>query len=106
MYLLSLPKNTKDLLDFLRNLQNKDARELISIYTQSLTLLTDDIHSLFIFLDYINLALSSSEIEGTREETLAEIDQLFNLFKVKLRKFRIFWINYLKFQVESRKKGF
>lgn len=106
MYLPSLPKNTKDLLDFLRNLQNRDPQELISIYTQSLTLLTDDIHSLFIFLDYTSLALSTSEIEGTREETLAEVDQLFNLFKVKLRKFRIFWISYLKFQVESREKDF
>lgn len=106
MHLLTLPKNPKELLDFLRNQKNITTHELLSLYTQALTLLDEDVHSLFIFLDYINLALSCSEIDEVKTETLKEIDHLYNLFKVKLRKFKIFWINSLKFQVEMRQKDF
>lgn len=106
MHLPLLPRNTKDLLEFLRSQPSTDPQSLLSTYTQALTLLTDDIHSLFVFLDYINLSLNCSEMSGMREEALEEIEHLYSLFKVKLRKFRIFWINYLKFQVESRNKSF
>ena len=98
MHLPSLPENTKELLDFLRNLQITDPQELISIYTRSLTLLKDDINSLFIFLDYINLYSKFCEIE--------EVEHLYSLFKVKMRRFKIFWESYLKFQIEHRKKDF
>lgn len=98
MHLPVLPQNTKDLLEFLRNLSKRNPQELISIYTQSLTLLTDDIHSLFVFLDYMNLAMNFSELD--------EIEHLYTLFKVKLRKYKIFWINYLTFEIENRKKDF
>ncbi|KAM0680756.1 Serine/threonine kinase mps1 [Glugoides intestinalis] len=98
MHLPVLPQNTKDLLEFLRNLSKKNPQELISIYTQSLTLLTDDIHSLFVFLDYMNLIMNFSELD--------EIEHLYTLFKVKLRKYKIFWINYLTFEVENRRKEF
>lgn len=98
MHHIQLPENTKELLDLLRSMQCKDPQDLISIYTQSLSLLKDDIHSLFIFLDHINLILNHSELD--------EIEHLYTLFKVKLRKYRIFWINYLKFEVKDRNKAF
>lgn len=104
MHLPPLPKNTKDLLELLRNMPATNPQELISTYTQSLSLLTDDVHSLFIFLDYINLVLSCSE--ERKEETQEEVDHLYSLFKVKMRRFRIFWVNYLRFQVEQRGKDF
>lgn len=98
MHLPTLPENTRELLDFLRNLQISDPQELISIYTRSLTLLKDDIDSLLIFLDYINLYSKFCEVE--------EVEHLYSLFKVKMRKFKMFWENYLKFQIEIRKKDF
>lgn len=104
MHLPSLPKNTKDLLDHLRSLPSTNPQELLLMYTQSLTLLSDDVHSLFIFLDYVNLLLSCSG--EPIHEALEEVEHLYSLFKVKLRAFRIFWVSYLRFQVEQRKKDF
>lgn len=35
-----------------------------------------------------------------------EVEHLYNLFKVKLRRFKMFWISYIKFEVEKRGKAF
>lgn len=98
MHLFNFPHTTKELLDYLRDLPAENHQYLLDAYTQSLSFIHDDLHSLFIFLDFINLSIGLSETE--------EIEHLYNLFKVKLRKFKIFWINYISFEVKERKKPF
>jgi len=98
MHLFNFPHTTKELLDYLRDLPADNHQYLLDAYTQSLSFIHDDLHSLFIFLDFINLSIGLSETE--------EIEHLYNLFKVKLRRFKIFWINYISFEVKERKKPF
>lgn len=98
MHLFRFPETAEELLKYLRSLPGNDPQYLLDAYTQSLSLVGDDSYSLLIFLDYINLSMGFLETD--------EVEHLYNLFKVKLRKYKVFWISYIKFEVEKRAKGF
>lgn len=98
MRLFNFPDTTEELLKYLRSLPSSDPQHLLEAYTQSLNLIKDDSHSLLIFLDYISLSMNFLETD--------EVEHLYNLFKVKLRRFKVFWINYIRFEVEKKAKDF
>lgn len=93
-----LPTETHELLNYLRALPTDEPLDLLAAYTQALAYLKDDLHSLCIFLDYVNISTSHCDID--------EIEHVFCLMKVKLRTHKMYWVGYIHFEVQQRFKPF
>ncbi|ORD94472.1 MPS1 [Enterospora canceri] len=90
-----LPSQTDEMFHFLKQV---DPKEKEAVYSKALTMLSSDMYSMHIFLNYIDFVLHKEDPEV--------LEKLYTVHKNKFKAYHAFWKRLIEFSVVNLKKDF
>ncbi|OQS53915.1 MPS1 [Ecytonucleospora hepatopenaei] len=115
----NLPNKTDLLHDYLSKLDTSYENKIME-YENALTMITNDMYSLLIFLDYIDLIIYKKQLNGNESVNYSfigsensnltdeydSIENLFIMYRSRFKSYHSFWKRYLDFFIFYKKREF